>query len=303
MVTFIDDHKSVYGVEPMCKVLPIAPSTYYEHARRRREPERRPARHKRDEELRSEIRRVYDEQFVVYGANKVWRQLKRESVQTARCTVERLMAEMGLRGVIRGRAFKVTTVSNDSQPRPLDLVSRQFRAERPNQLWVADITYVATWTGFVYVAFIIDVFSRRIVGWRVSTSLSSELALDALEQALWARKPAEGLVHHSDRGVQYLSIRYSERLAAARIAASVGSKGDSYDNALAESVNSLFKAELIYRRGPWKNREAVELATLEWVHWFNNRRLLGPIGFVPPVEYEATYHQQEANPAMVVGFK
>lgn len=303
MVTFIDDHKSVYGVEPMCRVLPIAPSTYYEHARRRREPEHRPARHKRDEELRGEIQRVYDEQFAVYGANKVWRQLKRESVKTARCTVERLMAQMGLRGVTRGRAFKVTTVSNDSQPRPLDLVSRYFRAERPNQLWVADITYVATWSGFVYVAFVIDVFARRIVGWRVSTSLSSELALDALEQALWARRPTEGLVHHSDRGVQYLSIRYTERLAAARIAASVGSKGDSYDNALAESVNSLYKTELIYRRGPWKNREAVELATLEWVDWFNNRRLLGPIGFVPPAEYEAAHHQQEANPAMVVGFK
>src|SRR6187402_889321 len=265
MVTFIDDHKSVYGVEPMCRVLPIAPSTYYEHARRRREPERRPARQKRDEELRGEIRRVYDEQFVVYGANKVWRQLKRESVKTARCTVERLMAEMGLRGVTRGRAFKVTTVSNDSQPRPLDLVSRQFHAERPNQLWVADITYVATWAGFVYVAFVIDVFSRRIIGWRVARSMHTDLVLDALEQALWARSDSKGVIHHSDRGCQYLSIRYTERLKEAGVEPSVGSVGDSYDNALAESVIGLFKSEVIHHRGPWRNLDQVEYAALEWV--------------------------------------
>ena len=302
MLAFIDQHKSQYGVEPMCSVLPIAPSTYYEHARRRREPDRRPSRHKRDDELQSEIRRVYEENQLVYGAKKVWRQLRRDDVRVARCTVARLMAKMGLRGAVRGRAFKVTTVANDAQPRPLDRVGRRFEAERPNQLWVADITYVATWSGFVYVAFVIDVFSRFIVGWRVSSSLRSDLALDALEQALWARQPSDGLVHHSDRGVQYLSIRYSERLADAGIEASVGSKGDSYDNALAEAVNSLFKAEVIYRRGPWKSREVVELATLEWVDWFNNRRLLEPLGYVPPAEFESAYYDKQRNPAMVVGF-
>jgi transposase InsO family protein len=209
---------------------------------------------------------------------------------------------MGLRGAVRGRAFKVTTVADDAQPRPLDRVGRRFEAERPNQLWVADITYVATWSGFVYVAFVIDVFSRYIVGWRVSASLRSDLALDALEQALWARRPGAGLVHHSDRGVQYLSIRYTERLAEAGVEASVGSKGDSYDNALAEAVNSLFKSEVIYRRGPWRSREAVELAVLEWVDWFNKRRLLEPLGYVPPAEFEAAFYDKQTNPAMVVGF-
>jgi transposase InsO family protein len=302
MVAFIDQHKDEYGVEPMCSVLPIAPSTYYEHARRRREPKRMPARHQRDGQLQSEIRRVYEDNQLVYGAKKVWRQLRREDVRVARCTVARLMAKMGLRGAVRGRAFKVTTVANDAQPRPLDRVGRRFEAERPNQLWVADITYVATWSGFVYVAFVIDVFSRYIVGWRVSSSLRSDLALDALEQALWARQPGDGLVHHSDRGVQYLSIRYTERLAEAGIEASVGSKGDSYDNALAEAINSLFKAEVIYRRGPWKSREAVELATLTWVDWFNKRRLLEPLGYVPPAEFESAYYDKQANPVMVVGF-
>ena len=302
MVSFINQHKDEYGVESMCSVLPIAPSTYYEHARRKREPERRPVREKRDEQLRSEIGRVYQDNQLVYGAKKVWRQLRREDVRVARCTVARLMAQMGLRGAGRGRAFKVTTVANDRQDRPLDRVARRFAAERPNQLWVADITYVATWSGFVYVAFVIDVFSRFIVGWRVSSSLRSDLALDALEQALWARQPAEGLVHHSDRGVQYLSIRYTERLAEAGIEASVGSKGDSYDNALAEAVNALFKAEVIRRRGPWRSLEAVELATLEWVDWFNNRRLLEPLGYVPPVEFEAAYYDKQTDPAMVVGF-
>jgi transposase InsO family protein len=302
MVAFIDQHKEEYGVEPMCSVLPIAPATYYEHVRRKRQPERRPARQKRDDELRTEIGRVYEENQLVYGATKVWKQLRREAIPAARCTVERLMAKMGLRGAIRGRAFKVTTVANDAQPRPLDRVGRQFVAERPNQLWVADITYVATWTGFVYVAFVVDVFSRAIVGWRVSSSLRSDLALHALEQALWARQPGEGLVHHSDRGVQYLSIRCTERLADAGIEASVGSKGDSYDNALAEAVNALFKTEVIYRRGPWRSREAVELAVLEWVDWFNNRRLLEPLGYVPPAEFEAAYYAKQSDPAMVVGF-
>jgi putative transposase len=303
MVSFIDQHKKEYGVEPMCSVLPIAPATYYEHARRRREPERRPARQKRDDELRTEIARVYEDNFLVYGADKVWKQLRREGIPVARCTVERLMAEMGLRGAVRGRAFKVTTVTNDNLARPLDRVGRRFEAERPNQLWVADITYVATWSGFVYVAFVIDVFSRAIVGWRVSSSLRSDLALDALEQALWARQPGDGLVHHSDRGVQYLSIRYTERLAEAGIEASVGSKGDSYDNALAEAVNSLFKSEVIYRRGPWRSREAVEIATLTWVDWFNNRRLLEPLGYIPPAEFESAYYAKQSDPAMVVGFK
>jgi transposase InsO family protein len=302
MVAFIDQHKDEYGVEPMCSVLPIAPSTYYEHTRRQREPERRPAREKRDAELKPAIGRVYEDNQLVYGAKKVWKQLRRESVPVARCTVERLMAEMGLQGAVRGRAFKVTTVANDALARPLDRVGRRFEAERPNQLWVADITYVATWSGFVYVAFVIDVFSRYIVGWRVSSSLRSDLALDALEQALWARQPGDGLVHHSDRGSQYLSIRYTERLADAGIEASVGSKGDSYDNALAEAINSLFKAEVIYRRGPWKSREAVELATLTWVDWFNNRRLLEPLGYVPPAEFESAYYDKQQDPAMVVGF-
>jgi transposase InsO family protein len=302
MVSFIDQHKDEYGVEPMCSVLPIAPSTYYEHTRRRRQPERMPARHQRDSELQSEIRRVYEDNQLVYGAKKVWRQLRREDVRVARCTVARLMAKMGLRGAVRGRAFKVTTVANDALPRPLDRVGRRFEAERPNQLWVADITYVATWSGFVYVAFVIDVFSRYIVGWRVSSSLRSDLALDALEQALWARQPGEGLVHHSDRGVQYLSIRYTERLEEAGIEASVGSKGDSYDNALAEAINSLFKLEVIYKLGPWRSREAVELATLTWVDWFNKRRLLEPLGYVPPAEFESAYYDKQANPAMVVGF-
>ena len=302
MVSFINQHKQEYGVESMCSVLPIAPSTYYEHARRQREPERRPARQKRDDELRDDIARVYEDNQLVYGAKKVWRQLRREAVPVARCTVARLMAKMGLRGAVRGRAFKVTTVANDALRRPLDRVGRRFVADQPNQLWVADITYVATWSGFVYVAFVIDVFSRAIVGWRVSSSLRSDLALDALEQALWARQPGNGLVHHSDRGVQYLSIRYTERLAEAGIEASVGSKGDSYDNALAEAVNSLFKAEVIYRRGPWKSREAVELATLTWVDWFNNRRLLEPLGYVPPAEFESAYYAKQSDPAMVVGF-
>ena len=302
-MSFIDGHRGVYGVEPICAVLPIAPATYFTHRARRRDPERRPERQKRDDELRVAIRRVWDDNYAVYGAKKVWRQLRREGVSVARCTVERLMREMGLRGAVRGRAFKVTTVADESAPRPLDLVQRDFVATRPNQLWVADITYVATWAGFAYVAFVIDVFSRAIVGWRVSSSLRSDLALDALEQALYARPRSNDLVHHSDRGVQYLSIRYTERLAEAGIEASVGSVGDSYDNALAESINGLFKTEVIRRRGPWRTVEDVEFATLEWVDWFNNRRLLEPIGFVPPAEFEMSYYENQSTPAMAVGFK
>jgi transposase InsO family protein len=304
MVDFIQENREVYGVEPICALLPIAPASYYEHMARRRDPERRSARAKRDEWLRAEIRRVWEENLSVYGVVKVWKQLKREGVRVARCSVKRLMRQMGLSGAVRGRAFKVTTVADESAKRPADLVQREFRADGPNQLWVADLTYVASWVGFVYVAFVIDVFSRCIVGWRVSRSLRSDLALDALEQALHQRPRTDGLVHHSDRGVQYLSIRYTERLAEAGIEPSVGSVGDSYDNAMAESVIGLYKTELIWRRGPWRHAEAVELATLEWVDWFNNRRLLEPIGHVPPVEFEAEYYRHQESqsiPAMVAG--
>jgi transposase InsO family protein len=299
MVDFIEEYRSEYGVEPICAVLPIAPSTYYEHRARRLDPERRPARAKRDEELRVEIRRVWQNSFGgVYGVKKVWRQLRREGVAVARCTVRRLMRDMGLRGAVRGRAFKVTTVADEASARPSDLVQRAFVATRPNQLWVADITYVATWAGFVYVAFVIDVFSRYIVGWRVSRSLRSDLALDALEQALHQRPTSEGLVHHSDRGVQYLSIRYTDCLLEAGIEPSVGSIGDSYDNAMAESVIGLYKTKVIRRRGPWRSVEAVEYATLEWVDWFNHRRLLEPIGHIPPIELESGYYETKSSPVM-----
>ena len=295
MVAFIDENRDEYGVEPICEVLPIAPSTYYEHRARAKDPDKRPAREKRDEQLRPQIQRVWNENHAVYGADKVWHQLGREKVDVARCTVERLMRDMGLHGAVRGKAFKATTVVDEAAARPPDLVHRAFAATRPNQLWVADITYVATWAGFAYVAFVIDVFSRRIVGWRVSTSLKSDLALDALEQALHARPGVDGVVHHSDRGTQYTSIRYTERLAAAGIERSVGSVGDSYDNALAETINGLYKTEVIRRRGPWRNVDAVEYATLVWVDWFNNRRLLEPLGYVPPAEFEAAYYQQQSQ--------
>ena len=302
MVTFIDDHRDRYGVEPICDVVPIAPSTYYEHRAREGDPERLPARARRDQYLRDQIRRVWDENFRVYGVRKIWRQLKREGLEVARCTIARLMGDMGLQGAIRGRRFK-TTIADHSAARPLDLVARDFTAARPNQLWVSDLTYVATWKGFVYVAFVIDAFSRRIVGWRASGSLRTDLALDALEQALYDRSDERSgrLVHHSDRGVQYLSIRYTERLAEAGIEPSVGSKGDSYDNALAESVIGLFKTEIIVSRGPWRGLEDVEFATLEWVAWFNASRLLEPIGYVPPAEYEAAYYNDQEEPARVVG--
>jgi transposase InsO family protein len=296
MVRFIDVYRTRFGVEPICAVLPIAPSLYYEFKTREREPQRRPARARRDEQLGERIRRVWYENRAVYGVRKVWNQLKREGLAVARCTVARLMRRSGLAGVVRGRQFKVTTIPDTAAVRPPDLVARQFTAGRPNQLWVADLTYVATWRGFVYVAFVIDVFSRPIVGWRVSTSLRSDLALDALEQALYERRRAEAgpLVHHSDRGTQYLSIRYTDRLAEAGIEPSVGSTGDSYDNALAESVIGLFKTEEIYRRGPWKGLEDVEFATLEWVAWYNHRRLLEPLGYVPPAEFEQAYYDRQA---------
>ena len=298
MTAFIDEHRDVFGVEPICQVLPIAPSTYYTQAARRVDPDLRPNRAWRDDALCQEIRRVWDENKQVYGVRKVWKQLRREGHGTARCTVERLMRRLGLRGVIRGRTVK-TTVSDKATPCPLDKVNRQFRAARPNALWVSDFTYVSTWQGFVYVAFVIDVFARRIVGWKVSSSARTDFVLDALEQALHARRPAgdEGLIHHSDRGVQYVSIRYSERLAEAGIEPSVGSVGDSYDNALAETINGLYKAEVIHRRS-WRNLEAVELATLDWVDWFNHKRLLGPIGNIPPAEAEAVYHLQQRELAM-----
>lgn len=291
-MTFIDEHREEHGVEPICKELPIAPSTYYAHKAQERAPEMRCARAKRDDELRPEIRRVFDNNFSVYGARKVWRQLLREGFSVARCTVERLMREMSLQGAVRGRRFK-TTVADAAAFRPQDLVQRQFSASRPNQLWVADITYVSTWSGFVFTAFVIDVFSRFIVGWRVSSSLSTDLPFDALEQALHARHDREGLVHHSDRGCQYVSIRYADHLVEAGVQPSVGSVGDSYDNALAESINGLYKTEVIWRRGPWKGVEDVEFATLNWVSWFNTRRLLEPIGYVPPAEFEANYYDRQ----------
>jgi len=248
--------------------------------------------------LREKIQRVFDENFSVYGARKVWLQLRREGEDAARCTVERLMRSMGLQGVIRGKSVK-TTVSDKAAPCPQDKVNRQFQAERPNALWVADFTYVSTWGGFVYVAFVIDAFARRIVGWRVSRSAQTGFVLDALEQALCERRPIRGgLVHHSDRGVQYVSIKYTERLKDAGVEPSVGSVGDSYDNALAETINGLYKAEVIWRRGPWRSFEQVEFATLEWVDWFNNKRLLEPIGNIPPAEAEARYYAQATGHAM-----
>jgi transposase InsO family protein len=296
MTAFIDQYRSAYGVEPICEVLPIAPATYYEHLRRRTHPETAPPRVKRDAALMPEIRRVFDENFQVYGVRKVWRQMLREG-DVARCTVERLMRKMGLEGVIRGKRMR-TTVPDKAAPCPLDHVNREFRAERPNVLWVSDFTYVSTWTGFVYVAFVIDAFARKIVGWRASRTAHAGFVLDALEQALHDRRPVGGgLVHHSDRGVQYVSIKYTERLAEAGLVPSVGSVGDSYDNALAETINGLYKAEVIWRKGPWRSFEAVELATLEWVDWFNNRRLLEPIGNIPPAEAEAAYYANLEVPA------
>jgi transposase InsO family protein len=290
MIAF-DMHRDVYGVEPITRLLPIASSTYHEHARRLREPQRAPARQQRDAALSREILRVHAENFGVYGRRKVWRQMLRDGTEVARCTVARLMRQQGLKGVVRGKAVK-TTVPDKAASCPLDKVQRQFRAPAPNRLWLSDFTYASTWQGFAYVAFIIDAFARRIVGWRVSRNARADFVLDALEQALHARQPVGkgGLIHHSDKGSQYVSVRYTERLAEAGIEPSVGSVGDSYDNALAETVNGLFKTEVIHRQGSWKSIEAVELATLEWVDWFNHRRLLEPIGNIPPAEAEANYY-------------
>jgi putative transposase len=301
MRSFVDEHRQAFGVEPICKVLQIASSGYRRHAAQRRDPALLPARVQQDRVLIPQIQRVWQCNMQVYGADKVWKQLNREGIAVARCTVERLMRGQGLRGVIRGKVVR-TTISDTDAPCPMDRVNRQFRALRPNQLWVSDFTYVSTWQGWQYVAFVIDVYARRIVGWRVSSSMHTDFVLDALEQALHARQPGrdDALVHHSDRGSQYVSIRYSERLAEAGIEPSVGSKGDSYDNALAETINGLYKAELIHRRGPWKTKQAVELATLEWVSWFNHRRLMEPIGYIPPAEAEANYYRQLTRQAAMV---
>ena len=281
-------------------MLQIAPSGYWRHAARQRNPQLRSPRAQRDDTLVPHIERVWQANMRVYGADKVWKQMNREGVVIARCTVERLMKRLGLQGVRRGKVVR-TTISDMKAPCPLDRVNRQFKAERPNQLWVSDFTYVSTWQGWLYVAFVIDVYARRIVGWRVSTSMHTDFVLDALEQALYARQPERdgALIHHSDRGSQYVSIRYSERLSEAGIEPSVGSKGDSYDNALAETINGLYKAEVIHRRS-WPTRESVELATLEWVSWFNHHRLLGPIGYIPPAEAEANYYRQLASQSSMV---
>jgi transposase InsO family protein len=288
MIAFIEENRDI-GVEPICKHLPIAPSTFYDHMAKRANPDLLSDRAKRDKTLRPEIERVWEQNYKVYGVRKVWHQMRREGFDVARCTVARLMKDLGLEGIIRGKKHR-TTIPDKSQPCPLDKVNRQFKAPAPNMLWVSDFTYVATWQGFVHVAFVIDAFARRIVGWRVSRTAHAGFVLDALEQAVHQRQPGSGLVHHSDRGSQYLSIRYTERLAEAGIEPSVGSVGDSYDNALAETINGLFKAEVIHRRGPWRSFDAVEFATLEWVDWFNNRRLLEPIGNIPPAEAEANFY-------------
>ena len=296
MRAFVDKHRDIQGVEPICKVLQIAPSGYRCHAALKRKPELLCARAKRDEVLMPQIQTVWQANMQVYGADKVWHQMNREGTKVARCTVERLMKRLGLHGVRRGKVVR-TTVPDKAAPCPLDRVNRQFKADRPNQLWVSDFTYVSTWQGWQYVAFVIDVFARRIVGWRVSSSMRTDFVLDALEQALFDRQPgrSDALIHHSDRGSQYVSILYTERLAQAGIEPSVGSRGDSYDNALAETINGLYKAELIHRRAPWKTKEALELATLEWVAWFNNHRLLSSIGYIPPAEAEANYYRQLAG--------
>ncbi|HFL4507014.1 TPA: IS3 family transposase [Escherichia coli] len=291
MMPLLDKLREQYGVGPLCSELHIAPSTYYHCQQQRHHPDKRSARAQRDDWLKKEIQRVYDENHKVYGVRKVWRQLLREGIRVARCTVARLMAVMGLAGVLRGKKVR-TTISRKAVAAG-DRVNRQFVAERPDQLWVADFTYVSTWRGFVYVAFIIDVFAGYIVGWRVSSSMETTFVLDALEQALWARRPS-GTVHHSDKGSQYVSLAYTQRLKEAGLLASTGSTGDSYDNAMAESINGLYKAEVIHRKS-WKNRAEVELATLTWVDWYNNRRLLGRLGHTPPAEAEKAYYASIGN--------
>ncbi|MDX2268349.1 MAG: IS3 family transposase [Bryobacter sp.] len=300
VMSFIDAHREELGIEPICRELVIAPSSYHEHAARLADPDRRPARARRDDEMREAIKRVHENSFGLYGARKVWHQMRREGINVAKCTVERLMRAMGLAGVRRGKTT-VTTISNPKAPCPLDKVNREFKVSRPNALWVVDFTYVHTWAGFVYVAFVIDAFARRIVGWKVSTSATAGFVLDALEQAIHARRPSaeDGLIHHSDRGVQYLAMNYTQRLAEAKLVPSVGSVGDSYDNALAETINGLYKAEVIWRQRSWPSASAVEMATLRWVDWFNNHRLFGPIGHIPPAEAEANYYAASETLDMV----
>jgi putative transposase len=294
-VKFITEHRARWGVEPICRVVQVAPSSYYAAISRPAS-----ARRQRDKRLKVAIRRVWDEHRQVYGADKVWAQLNREGTAVARCTIERLMRALGLRGVVRGKRSIRTTVGDDTSDRPRDLVARQFRAPVPNRLWVADLTYVKTYSGWVYVAFVVDVYSRFVVGWQAARSLRTDLALDALEMALWTRRamPLAGLIHHSDRGVQYLAIRYTERLAEAGVIPSVGSRGDSYDNALAESFHGLYKAELIRHCGPWRGLDDVEYATLEYVDWFNHRRLHGELGMRPPAEFEALHTRQTTPPRL-----
>ena len=299
MISFIDDQRTLYGVESICRVLPIAPSTYYARLAVRADPAKASPRCQRDLDLKPKIQKVWDDNWKVYGVRKAWRQLRREGVDVARCTVARLMADMGLRGIVRGKIIK-TTFSDASVPCPRDKVNRQFHSTAPDILWVSDFTYVSTWQGFTYVAFIIDTFANRIVGWKVSRSAKTDFVLDALEQALYARRPDRSgkLTHHSDRGSQYVSIRYTERLAEAGTLPSVGSVGDAYDNALAETINGLYKTEVIRRRSSWKTMEEVEMQTLKWVDWFNHRRLLEPIGNIPPAEAEENYHAMMDNTKM-----
>jgi transposase InsO family protein len=296
MYRCVDAHRATHGVELICKALQIAPSGYWRYAARSKDPSKRCDRAKRDEQLWPQVQRVWDANRRVYGVDKVYKQMNREAITVARCTVERLMRKLGLQGVRRGKHMR-TTWPDPKAPCPLDRVNRQFKASRPNELWVSDFTYVSTWQGFVYVAFVIDVFARRIVGWRVSRSMRTDFVLDALEQALYARRRErdEGLICHSDRGSQYVSIRYTERLSEAGIEPSVGSKGDSYDNALAETINGLYKAEVIHRQSSWKTTEAVELATLEWVSWFNHQRLMEPLGYIPPAEAEKHYYERQSS--------
>ena len=290
-MSFIDGHREELGIEPICRELAVAPSSYHEHAARLADPGKRSARAQRDDTIKEQIKRVHDDSTGLYGTRKVWHQMRRDGAEVAKCTVERLMHAMGLAGVRRGKTT-ITTVSNPKAACPLDKVNREFKVNRPNALWVVDFTYVHTWAGFVYVAFVIDAYARRIVGWKVSTAPTASFVLDALEQAIHARKPSanDALIHHSDRGVQYLAMNYTQRLAEAKLVPSVGSVGDSYDNALAETINGLYKAEVIWRQRSWPSASAVEMATLRWVDWFNNHRLFGPIGYIPPAEAEADYY-------------
>ena len=289
MIAFIKAHREICGGEPICRVLQIAPSTFYAHLAIERDPDLASDRAKRDAQLRPAMKQVWEDNRSVYGARKLWRAMLREGHDLARCTVERLMRDIGIEGVRRGKKIK-TTWSDKALPCPMDRVNRQFRATMPNQLWVSDFTYVSTWQGFVYVAFVIDTFANKIVGWRASRSQQTQFVLDALEQALYERRPSDSLIHHSDRGSQYVSIKYTERLADAGLEPSVGTVGDSYDNALAETMIGLFKAEVIHKMGPWKSSDAVEWETLKWVDWFNNRRLLEPIGYITPAEAEEAFY-------------